>query len=578
MIVLKKGQYLSNALNEIPSDCILSKRIPGCGATKLELMTDRNSIIIVPNVPVIQSKEKKEPYPKGVYEDVTVSEVVTYLKENSRYKIMTTPESFGKIKVACEKCGINIYSEFFLLMDECHQLVEDSGYRKKIVLPMADFFRFQSRAMVSATPLRFSDPRLKKFETFEVHADYDYRQDITVINTDNTTKAIGEFLESHQNRTVCFFVNSVTQIYSIMKHFKLLEDSTVYCSSESLGNLRKGYDFTNAYTEWSAETMKKYNFFTSRFFSAFDLELTYKPDLVMITDPYLSPYTMLDVDTDCIQICGRFRKGINSATHIYRVNPKRCDMSKEQMEQYIHDLEIRYETLLLHYNNADNREDRMAFGQALETNPFRKYLYPNLTKNWFKIDCDVTEAFVKCKYKSEQTMTDWYNNCHYFIPTFEVCNCDENDEKMEIILSARTAKDRNKKIVEILSKFEQPISENAFIFINKIRKMYPLMVEAFEKLGKERIEELNYNQRKINEELILRQRKGNRVIRLVKNSFKVGNTYTNDYIKEELTRIFDKLHIRPERTIKGSMIKDYFQVKVWRNGNNRGYTLLMAIA
>ena len=115
MITLKEGQYLSspNVLNEIPTDCILSKRIPGCGATTLELTTDRNSIIIVPNVPVILSKVKKFPNLLGVYEDVTISGVVAYLKENSRYKIMTTPESFGKIKVACEKCSINIYSEFF---------------------------------------------------------------------------------------------------------------------------------------------------------------------------------------------------------------------------------------------------------------------------------------------------------------------------------------------------------------------------------------------------------------------------------------------------------------------------------
>ena len=93
----------------------------------------------------------------------------------------------------------------------------------------------------------------------------------------------------------------------------------------------------------------------------------------------------------------------------------------------------------------------------------------------------------------------------------------------------------------------------------------------------ERIEELNYNQKQLNEELILRQRKGNRVIRLIKNSFQVGNSYTNDYIKDELTRIFDMLEIHPERTIKGCMIKDYFQVEEWRNGKNRGYKLIMAI-
>ena len=577
MITLKEGQFLSNVLSEIPTDCILSKRVPGCGATTLELKTNRNSIIIVPNVPVIQSKEKKEPYPKGVYEDVTVSEVVTYLKENIRYKIMTTPESFGKIKVACEKCNINIYSEFFLLMDECHQLVKDVDYRNFIVLPMADFFKFKNKAMVSATPLGFSDPRLKKFETLEVRADYDYQQEITVINAYNTTKAIGEYLESHQNGTVCFFVNSITQIYSIMRNFKLLEDSTVYCAPKSVTKLKEGYDFTNAYKEWSAETMKRYNFFTGRFFSAFDLELTYKPDLVMITDPYLSPYTMLDVDTDCIQICGRFRYGISSATHIYRVNPEICVKSKEQVEQDIHDLEIGYNTLRRYYKNADNREDRMAFGQVIDIHPFRKYLYSDLTKNWFRIDCKVNEVLVEGKYKSELTVTDWYNDCHYFTPTFEVCNSDENDEKMVIIMSARTVRDKRKKMVEILSQFEQPLSENAFDFINKIRKIDPLIVEAFKVLGIEGIEELNYNQKKINEELILRQRKGNRAIRLIMNSFKVGNSYTNDYIKDELTRIFDMLEIHPERTVKGSMIKDYFQAENWSNGKSRGYRLIMAI-
>lgn len=577
MIILKEGQRLRDVLNEIPTDCILSKRVPGCGATTLELKTNRNSIIIVPNVPVIQSKEKKEPYPKGVYEDVTVSEVVTYLKENIRYKIMTTPESFGKIKVACEKCNINIYSEFFLLMDECHQLVKDVDYRNFIVLPMADFFKFKNKAMVSATPLGFSDPRLKKFDTLEVRADYDYQQEITVINAYNTTKAIGEYLERHQNGTVCFFVNSITQIYSIMRHFKLLEDSTVYCAPKSVTKLKEGYDFTNAYKEWSAETMKRYNFFTGRFFSAFDLELTYKPDLVMITDPYLSPYTMLDVDTDCIQICGRFRYGISSATHIYRVNPEICVKSKEQVEQDIHDLEIGYNTLRKYYKNADNREDRMAFGQVIDIHPYRKYLYPDLTKNWFRIDCKVNEVLVEGRYKSEQTIIDWYNNCHYFTPTFEVCNSNENDEKMEIIMSAHTIRDKRKKIVEILSQFEQPLSENAFDFINKIRKIDPFIVEAFELLGIKGIEEQNYNQQKINEKIIMKQRRGNRAVRLIKNSFKAGNSYTNDYIKDELTRIFDMLQIHPERTVKGSMIKDYFQAEIWSNGKSRGYRLIMAI-
>ena len=78
MITLKEGQYLSDVMNEIPSNCILSKRIPGCGATTLELDTNRSSIIVVPNVPVIVSKCNKYPNLLGVYEKVTVGDICNY--------------------------------------------------------------------------------------------------------------------------------------------------------------------------------------------------------------------------------------------------------------------------------------------------------------------------------------------------------------------------------------------------------------------------------------------------------------------------------------------------------------------
>ena len=96
MITLKEGQYLSDIMNEIPSNCILSKRIPGCGATTLELDTNRNSIIVVPNVPVIVSKCNKYPNLLGVYEGVNQSQIIEYLTNNPTRKIMTTPESFSK--------------------------------------------------------------------------------------------------------------------------------------------------------------------------------------------------------------------------------------------------------------------------------------------------------------------------------------------------------------------------------------------------------------------------------------------------------------------------------------------------
>ncbi len=573
MITLKEGQYLSDVMNEIPSNCILSKRIPGCGATTLELDTNRSSIIVVPNVPVIVSKCNKYPNLLGVYEGVNQNQIIEYLRQNRTRKIMTTPESFSKVKSACEKCNINIYTDFFLLEDECHQLIKDVDYRIDIVMPMNDFFLFNRKALVSATPIGFSDPRFEEnnFKTIEITADYDYRQKITVTQTYNIAKAVSQYLENH-NGTICFFINSVVEIYSLMKHFDLLEDSAVYCAPKSRGKLKAEYGFTNAYTEWSAETMKKYNFFTGRFFTAFDLELPYKPDLVMITDPYNAEYTMLDVDTDCIQICGRFRNGINSATHIYRVNPEIVVKSREQMEWEISAHEFAYQTIQTLYNSADNKESRFAFGAVLETLPFRKYQYSDFTKNWFAVDNDINEVLVQNQYQSD--ITEWYTDCHFFSPTFTKCEYNENDEKMKIVKKCRSVKDKRRKMVQLLSEREEPQSEYALDFMNDMRKIDPFIVDAYEVLGKDRIEELKYNQKKMNEEMILSQRKGNKVVLLIKNTFTLGNKYINEKITEELTRIFDLMHIHPEKTIKGSMIKDYYQVKEWRNESNRGYILV----
>lgn len=575
MITLAKGQYLSDVMNEIPSNCILSKRIPGCGATTLELDTNRSSIIVVPNVPVIVSKCNKYDNLLGVYEGVNQGQIIEYLRENRIRKIMTTPESFSKVKSACEKCGINVYSDFFLLEDECHQLIKDVDYRIDIVMPMNDFFRFNNKALVSATPIGFSDPRFEEnhFEIIEITADYDYRQDITVTNTYNIAKAVGEYLENH-NGTICFFLNSVVEIYSLMNHFDILKDSAVYCAPKSRSKLKAEYGFTNAYTEWSAETMKKYNFFTGRFYTAFDLELPYQPDLVMITDPYNAEHSMLDIDTDCIQICGRFRNGINSATHIYRANPEIIAKSREQVEWEISAHEFAYQTIQTLYYSADNKESRFAFGAVLETLPFRKFQYPDFTKNWFAIDNDINEVLVQSQYQSDIQITEWYKDCHFFNPTFSKCGYNEDDEKMKIIRAARSVKDKRRKMVKLLSEIEEPFSEYALDFINDMRKIDPFIVDAWEVLGAERLEELKYNQKKLKEEMILCQRKGNKVVNLIKNTFKIGNRYSNDFIVKELTRIFDLMHIHPEKDITSRMIMDYFQVVQCWVKKNRGYLLV----
>lgn len=48
---------------------------------------------------------------------------------------------------------IDMYTECFILFDECEKLVQDVHYRDSIREPMNDFFRFQNKALISATPI-----------------------------------------------------------------------------------------------------------------------------------------------------------------------------------------------------------------------------------------------------------------------------------------------------------------------------------------------------------------------------------------------------------------------------------------
>ena len=231
-----------------------------------------------------------------------------------------------------------------------------------------------------------------------------------------------------------------------------------------------------------------------------------------------------------------------------------------------------FNTINTLYSSADSKEARFAFGAALESLPFRKFQYPDFTKNWFAVDNEINDTLVQNHYQA--LITEWYESCHFFTPTFTTCLYNENDEKLRIIHSARSVRDKRKKTVQLLSEIEEPASEYAMDFISDARNVDPFIVEAYEVLGKETIEALNYNEKRINAAMILAELKGNKVIRLVKNAFNVGHRYANRTIVNELTKIFNMLAIHPEKPITPKMILDYYQAAPCWVGKNKGYHLV----
>lgn len=170
---IRKGEYFADALKRtgkdfIPTNCIINKLLPGLGATHCELTAPRKSIIIEPNVPVIESKAKKHKNALAFYKGVTIRKVADFLEENrdKHYKLLTTPEGFTKIKEAMQAVGIDMYAECFILFDECEKLVQDVHYRDSIREPMKGNRRKKSMMIIELEYLEYKQKCHREFSKF----------------------------------------------------------------------------------------------------------------------------------------------------------------------------------------------------------------------------------------------------------------------------------------------------------------------------------------------------------------------------------------------------------------------------
>ena len=588
---LDKVQYLTEVLPEIPTNTILYKKLTGLGATYGEITAKRNSIIIEPNVPVIIGKcndpKHKDDNLFGVYEGVYTDDIVNYLEKSKKkyYKILTTPESFQKVKDAFEELEMSAHCSCFLLFDECHKLVKDADYRNNITLPIDDFFKFDQKALVSATPIELNDPRFKEqnFKMIEIQPTFDYKKELWLHHTNNTLQALKTVLSKLDNEEaaplpICVFINSTDIIYSLMKQLDLLEDSAVFCAPKSVDKLKKNR-FCNVYEEWNKDKMKRYNFFTSRFFNAVDMELEEQPHVIMLTDVYFAEHTMIDPYTDAIQIVGRFRNGVSSITYISNTKKGLPQRSKEEIKGYLICSKEIYRTMKNFYDCATDRASRDAYRAALESLPFNRMLDRNGRENWFAIDNYMDEELMKNYFHDENSLYKAYDNCDSFIVYHAGYYCPLGDsERLKRENKSQSIKDKRKEIVRQLEMLGDCVTEMELEYKRDLVAADSFIVEAYDTVGKEVIEKLKYSKKKITEAMIQKQYSekatGTEVIRLIKNSFTVGQKYTCKHIKEEITRIYALLNIHPPKTITSKTINDFFVVSECKVNKDRGYLFI----
>ena len=586
-----KVQHLSDIYPVIETNTILNKTITGIGATYSEIKAPRNSIIIEPTRPVIYGKthdpKHKEDNLKGVCQGVYQDEIADYIEtsisQNKWIKILTTPESFSKVQDAFEGLDIDIrFDGYFLLFDEIQKSVKDCDYRADITLPMDLFFECKDKAVVSATPpTQYADPRFNDFQMVKLVPDYDYRMDLQLYTTNNVLQRTRELLGSlvSDERPVFLFVNSTDMILSLMKQLGVMDESVVFCSEKSVDKL-KSFKFRNAYEEWKESRIARYNWMTSRFYSALDIELSEAPNVVMVTDCFTAEYTMIDPYMDAVQIVGRFRNGVNKIYHISNFDYRNPIKSYEEIVQSVRSMKHAYEWVGTASDSASTTSDRVAFRELQKSAPFTRFLDENNRIDPYKVDNYIDEETVKVIYNNYGNLLRAYQECGYFNVTHTPKPYKYGDyERLKIESKAASIREKRKEIVAQLEQLGDCDTELECQFKRDLEFADRIIVEAYDLIGKTEIERLRYSVTKIREAVILRKHQvkayATDAIQLINTFFYPQQWYSAKTIKEKIKEIFAELSIPTTKAVTSHTIKEYFEAReIKKRKEGRGYFLI----
>ena len=322
----KVPKYISDAGIEFLPHGVITKSHTGMGATYLELISSRNSILVEPIKYTAYSKVgsyNKEKIAKEHGEALYVGseviqgdkpvnqDVITRYVKNKKIKvkkIICVADSLYKVVEVLLKC--KLLDDYFLLIDEIDSIQTDSSFRYRIEQCLDIYFMFpkEKRALLTATPIDFSNDKLKdEVKTnFTLkspnYTDLQFFQTYTGIEV--LTKRILDFInDTSEELPIAVCVNSIkaiqTLINTLVDRFHV-DDSQigVLCGSQSEFQLQK-----YVVEMKSQKYPKPITFFTSAYYSGYDINTEYK--LFILAD-YKYPNTLLS-GGQVKQITGRYR-------------------------------------------------------------------------------------------------------------------------------------------------------------------------------------------------------------------------------------------------------------------------------
>lgn len=602
-IDLLKGQRLSDIMPEILSNKIINKVLTGIGATYSEIMNRfRNSIIVVPNLPVIDGKVKNHKnsenpvHIRSVKNGVRKETIINYLQDVRIpiKKFMTTPESFHIIMEVMDFLGIDVYSEYFLLIDECDKLILDSHYREAISHPMNEFFNFKNKSIISATLVNPSDPRFSRdgFEILNVRPIFDFSENIELLVTNNPVEAFlmkfKQIQTLNDDAPIFVFFNSLQGILRILDKAKIMADYSIFCSSKSKGNLKTdAIHLQNTYTRLDKEVYRKINFLTSRFYAAVDIYVTKPPHVIVISDAVFLHPTMVNPKTDVVQIKGRFRDiELGSLTCISNHTDKNFYYTEQEASNYLMMNKFAYKQIqdMKRLSILDN--DKAVLSEILKVIPYSKFMTNGMNEN----------TYMKDNFYYKNKLVQIYSSCNNWIDAFKSHSTGYNYFNIKVKThhakstsgygTSKYTKKYRDILTIILGQIKSAKASGIRLMeeeqLEEINQEYPEILQGYNLFGEEMLKKVGTSKKRLQKEILIHNQHNGLYnnfdfVEEFRLTFAKDTFYSEPILKAQAIHFIDKYHLefskshymklykklmilsaRTERKIKGIPTKGYY--------------------
>lgn len=375
------------------------------------------------------------------------------------------------------------------------------------------------------------------------------------------------------------FINSVDDISRIILGAGLTPENTRVVCSASEGSRKRNEDkLPSGFTIGKAgDDPKPINFFTSTCFEGQDI-FDEVGETIIVSDA-LKRQTMMDISTSFIQIAGRIRNSRykNQVTQIFSNSRYRRDITAEQYERETMEILDKVQ-MNIDWMNECPKDLKAAF---LRQVPYLNEPYVRIKDNMVILDRNmayqdiVNFKVVNFDYCSRVNMVNRLVSSDTEVVNSASVQVNGALPSQQVRYSASF-----KELFELYCKIqsEGTLSMKEDERITFIRSNRPLVIEAYQKLGKERVRELKYRVTNIKREIVAAQdtKDDYKIVEMLSNTFRLMEPIPVKKIKEELGKIYQV--IGKQATAKATDAEKWFDIMETQkqvNGKNTRCLILL---